>query len=177
MRAGVNDTAAVRVVGVVDSMEAAEMFVKVADELITEDAPTFQTEVDSIDVSGEVGRLEANTADRTGRETPAVHRGDMIVQSGHTDSTPGTGALEAPVFSEDVSLERGLALEPLGAVPTPSLQLTGGNQERLQQPRMVDGLVFVERGRRGEWDATTLTAMLSGAARQIQDTPAVWRVV
>lgn len=153
------------------------MFEQVADELVTEDTATSQTQVDSIDVTGEVGWLQANTAHRTGRETSAVDRGDVIVQPGHTDPTPGAGALEAPVFSEDVSLERGLALEPLGAVATPSLHLTGRNQERVHQPRMVDGLVFTERDRRGEWDPTTLTVMLGGSGRQIQPTPGVWSIV
>ena len=112
-------------------MEAAEMFEQVADKLVTEDTPTSQTQVDSIDVPGKMGGLEANTAHRTGRETPAVHCGDVIVQSGHTNPTPGTGALEAPVFSENVSLERCLAPEALGAVSTPSLHLAGRKKERL----------------------------------------------
>ena len=88
--------------------------------------------MDRIDVPGEVGGLQPDTADRAGGEDPAVHRGDVIVQPGHADPTPGTGALEPPVFSEDVSLERGLALEALGAVPTPPLRLAGGNKQRLQ---------------------------------------------
>ena len=53
--AGVNDTAAVRVVGVLDSVEIAEMFVEITDELVTEDTPRSQSQVDSIDVAGEVG--------------------------------------------------------------------------------------------------------------------------
>ena len=55
MWAGVNDTAAVRVVGVLDSVEIAEMFVEITDELVTEDTPRSQSQVDSIDVAGEVG--------------------------------------------------------------------------------------------------------------------------
>ena len=103
--------------------------------------------------------------------------GDVIVQSGHTQATPGAGALEAPVFSEDVSLERSLALELLGAVPAPPLRLAGGRQGRGHQSRMVDGLVSAERGRRGERDPAGLTVVLRGAAGQIQETPGVWRIL
>ena len=100
--------------------------------------------MDSIDVTREVGGEKRDTADWTGRETPAMHGGDMIVQPGHAHSTPGTRALEPPVFSQDVSLERRLALELFRAVATLPLRLAGGNQRWLQQPRMMNGLVFLQ---------------------------------
>ena len=117
-------------------------------------------EVDGVDVSWQVGREEADTAERTGGEDPAMDGGDMIVQPGHTDPTPGAGALEAPVFGQDVSLERRLALELFGAVTTPSLHLAGGDKGRPRQPRMVNGLVSLQGGCRGEGNITGLAAVL-----------------
>ena len=116
--------------------------------------------MDGVDVPRNVCGEEADTAERTGREGPAMDCGDMIVQSGHTDPTPGTGALEAPVFSQDVPLERRLALELFGAVTAPSLHLAGGDKVRPHQARMVDGLVFLQGGCSGEGNITGLAAVL-----------------
>ena len=115
--------------------------------------------MDGVDVPRNVCGEEADTAERTGREGPAMDCGDMIVQSGHTDPTPGAGALEPPVFSEDVPLERCLALELFGAVTTPPLRLAGGDKP-WPQPGVVNGLVFPQRGCRGEGNITGLAAVL-----------------
>ena len=111
-------------------------------------------------MAGEVGRQETNTAERTGGESSAVHGGQVIVQPGHTEAAPGAGALEPPVFSEDVPLERCLALELFGAVTAPSLHLAGGDKVRPIQARMVDGLVFLQGGCSGEGNITGLAAVL-----------------
>ena len=116
--------------------------------------------MDGVDVAGEVGRQETNTAERTGREGPAVDGGQVIVQPGHTEAAPGAGALEPPVFSQDVPLERCLALELFGAVTTPPLRLAGGDKPRPRQPGVVNGLVFPQRGCRGEGNITGLAAVL-----------------
>ena len=86
------------------------MFEQVADKLVTEDTPTSQTQVDSIDVSGEVGWLQANTAHRTGRETPAEqspHRLSILLGERRSGST-SRGWWMASCLLRETAVENGI---------------------------------------------------------------------
>jgi len=139
------------VVSVVSTMQALHVFVEVREELVTEDAALPVAEVDGLDVPGEVGGGDHEAADRAGGEVVVVDRGHVIVESGHVQTAPRTDVLEAPVLRQDVSLERGLALELLLTVATPTEDLAGGEETGL-----MSVLVSSETGSVRERNITNL---------------------